>query len=202
MVKKQDKYYLGYPMTGLPNHNKDRGRMYAKLWSDEGYDIVDPGTFFTEEPYTPIARRRALSELAKCQYMIVLPEWKDHPDSFVNDEMHLARRLCMPMLYADSYKEPSPLMESVLQEAQRIVYGNRQVDYGHPCVSLNQIAQLWTGYSEARIGSTVIYLPIDVAMMMVLSKVGRILNSPHNRDHFTDIAGWAAVAARALHIDP
>ncbi len=189
-------------MTGLPNHNRDRLRMYAKFWEDEGYHVVNPGTFFEVEPGPHISRPRALQELSNCKYMIVLPEWKDHPDSFVNDEMHLAARMGMPLLYAESYKEPSPLMESVLQEAQRIVYGKRQVDYGHPCVSLNQIAQLWTGYAEARTGSAVIYLPIDVAMMMVLSKVGRTLNSPRNRDHFTDIAGWAAVAARALHIDP
>ncbi len=202
VVKKKDKHYLGYPMTGIDNHNRDRGRMYAKFWNDAGYNIVDPGTFFDVEPDKFTARRRAIEELVQCKTMIVLPEWVDWPDSFVNDEMAIAERMGLPIIAADSHKSPCPLMESVLEEAQRIVYGKRQVDYGHPCVSLNQIAQLWTGYAEARTGSTVIYLPQDVANMMILSKMGRSLNSPRNWDHPVDMAGWAGVYARALHLDP
>jgi hypothetical protein len=201
-AKKKDKYYLGAPMTGIENHNRDRLRMYQKFWEDRGYDIVNPGTFFKEEPNAPTARRRSVSELVKCQNMIVLPEWVHWPDSFVNDEMAIARRLGMSLIDGDSYDAPRPLMETVLEEAQRIVYGKRQVDYGHPSVSLNQVAQLWTGYSEAKLGSTVIYQPQDVGNMMILMKIARSINSPSEKDHYVDIAGWAAVLARGMRVDP
>lgn len=77
----------------------------------------------------------------------------------------------------------------VLQEAQRIVSGDRQTNYGKAEDSLGRIAALWSVWLCQDISDT------DVAMMMVLLKVAREKHS-HKQDNLVDICGYAALADR------
>lgn len=92
--------------------------------------------------------------------------------------------------------------QSILAEAQRLVYGQRNRHYGHPRDNFRVIAMLWTTYLKevgvAYAQSDVAPIePRHVAMMMILMKVARDVNMP-KRDNIVDIAGYAATADRLL----
>jgi Domain of unknown function (DUF6378) len=89
-------------------------------------------------------------------------------------------------------------MTTILQEAQEIIYGDREETYGRPDKNLNAIAALWTDYlfAKAKGGTEGIFIsPQDVCMMMVLMKVARQVNS-FKRDNLVDICGYAALNDR------
>ena len=83
----------------------------------------------------------------------------------------------------------SPLPEDILQEARKLIYGDRNKDYGHPKESTEKTAALWTAY----LGHTI--TPDDVCMLMILLKIVRQKNR-YKRDNLIDIAGYAGVADR------
>lgn len=82
------------------------------------------------------------------------------------------------------------MTESILQEAQRIIHGQRNKDYGHPRENFKNIADLWAAYLGWEIN------PMDVALMMVLMKVARLETGNYHRDSVTDIAGYAGTIER------
>lgn len=73
---------------------------------------------------------------------------------------------------------------SILDEAQKIVEGSRNDDYGPPERNHARIAQLWSAFLGVEIS------PRDVCAMMILVKVSRDRNAP-KRDNAVDIAGYA-----------
>ncbi|MDP7733678.1 DUF6378 domain-containing protein [Mycobacterium paragordonae] len=86
--------------------------------------------------------------------------------------------------------------ESILQEAERLINGERQESYGNATESHERIADLWTAY----LGDVTPLTAFDVVNMMVLLKVSRSkggLNSHQfQRDSYVDIAGYAALGER------
>lgn len=78
--------------------------------------------------------------------------------------------------------------EQLLDDAKKIVCGERSDQYGAVENTFSRIAQLWSGYLHKAIS------PRDVANMMVLLKVARNTHSIH-RDNWVDIAGYAACGA-------
>jgi len=86
--------------------------------------------------------------------------------------------------------------ETILQEAQRLVYGDREAAYSHPYTDFTRIASVWSGYLD---GHPI--TPSDVAQMMVLLKVCRarvdiVHGRPPKRDSLVDTAGYAECASR------
>jgi hypothetical protein len=79
--------------------------------------------------------------------------------------------------------------ESILQEAERLVNGPRQADYGTPLDNWSRTAALWSAY----LGVTV--TAEQAAMCMVLVKVAREANRP-NRDNLVDGAGYFGVVEK------
>ncbi len=80
---------------------------------------------------------------------------------------------------------PTPRQE-ILAEASRITANDRNVDYDEPERNFGRIAALFSVYLEKEIK------PHDVAVLMMLTKVARIMTSPGKRDHWVDSAGYAA----------
>lgn len=76
--------------------------------------------------------------------------------------------------------------EKLLQEAIHITTGPRNTTYGDPKDNFADIAALWNTYTDASFKST------DVALMMILVKVARLMNKPNDKDGWLDIAGYAA----------
>ncbi len=88
----------------------------------------------------------------------------------------------------------------VLLEAHKIVNGDRQQSYGNPEDTHRVIAEMWSGFMRAKISTDVIdyhamISPKDVALMMVLFKIGRELNGAGCEDNMVDAAGYIALAA-------
>lgn len=97
--------------------------------------------------------------------------------------------------YCDSEIERVvPTREKILQQALEIVTKDRNTDYGNPEDNFKVIADLWNVYLAAR-GTNARVDAKDVAAMMILMKMSRIVTSPGKEDHWVDIAGYSACGA-------
>ena len=75
---------------------------------------------------------------------------------------------------------------TVLLEAEEAVCSDRNKDYGDPEDNFDDIASLWSAYMRST------FTRADVAVLRMLVKVARMKTSPALRDHWVDIAGYAA----------
>lgn len=74
----------------------------------------------------------------------------------------------------------------ILQKAEQCVCGQREQDYGSPEDNFQTIANLWSAYKNTK------FTAMDVAMMMALLKIARIMTGTATEDSFVDLAGYAA----------
>lgn len=74
--------------------------------------------------------------------------------------------------------------KSVLLEANDLVHGDRQADYGHPLDDFTKTAAMWS----AILGTTVTAEQVGLCMCAV--KISRQANRP-KRDNLVDLAGYA-----------
>lgn len=81
-------------------------------------------------------------------------------------------------------------MPNIFQEADALIYGQRQVDYGPPEQSFANIAEFWMTWFKVRHNITISLLPDDVAVMMSLMKHARLATSIDHRDTQMDIIGY------------
>lgn len=81
---------------------------------------------------------------------------------------------------------------NVLREAENVIYGDREQTYGDPGKNLRRIAALWSAY----LGFERTLEADDVANMMILLKIARLINTPAHRDSLVDICGYAALIER------
>lgn len=73
--------------------------------------------------------------------------------------------------------------ETILDEAKRIVYGERGENYGHPFEDFSRTAQIWSAILGIKVE------PEQVALCMVGLKISREVNRP-KRDNVVDGAGY------------
>jgi hypothetical protein len=73
--------------------------------------------------------------------------------------------------------------ETILDEAKRIVYGERGENYGHPFEDFSRTAKIWSAILDIEI------TPEQVALCMVGLKISREVNRP-KRDNVVDGAGY------------
>ena len=83
---------------------------------------------------------------------------------------------------------------SVLKEANKIIYGDREQTYGKPSRNLDTIAKMWNAYLSA-VDKRDLNAK-DIAVMMILLKSARLANQPSHRDSVVDICGYAALIER------
>jgi hypothetical protein len=100
---------------------------------------------------------------------------------------------------ADCLVPQEDVPENVLQEAQRIIYGDREQTYGSPSKNLETIAQMWNAYTGALNKDTHQLNAQDVAVMMVLLKIARLANQPDHRDSLVDGVGYFALVDRIIN---
>jgi hypothetical protein len=81
---------------------------------------------------------------------------------------------------------------SLLQEAESLVNGARDQQYGDPNDDFRKTALMWNVYINAIRKERPHLLPHDVAVLMMLLKISRIAWSPDKRDNWADLAGYAA----------
>ena len=75
--------------------------------------------------------------------------------------------------------------KTILQEAQDLVYGDRQADYGTVKENFSTIAKLWSAVLGVEVS------PQQVGLCMVQVKVARQIYKP-KRDNLVDGAGYFA----------
>lgn len=84
---------------------------------------------------------------------------------------------------------------SSLEEAEKIINGERQDEYGNPEDSFKIIAGYWNVFLKARLGVERHLTPLDVANMMILFKQARKLGQKPKRDNYIDSIGYEAIGA-------
>lgn len=190
-------------MTGYALFNFPAFDYAAAQWRDAGWEVISPADltrklwrerFATEfDPANTdpaiaaggdIYRdflREDIREILSCDAVALLPGWRKSRGVAV--ELTVARAMKLQILDAQTFK-PMP-DESALEEAQRLVHGDRGADYGHPIDDYTRTGRMW---------GAILGLPdIDprlCCLMMAVVKVSREVNAP-KRDNRVDLAGYA-----------
>jgi len=86
--------------------------------------------------------------------------------------------------------------ENILQEAESVIYGDREATYGDPGRNLRAIADYWTVHLKHKYNFNGNITTDDVCQMMISLKQARLLNSPTHRDSMVDTAGYQALMER------
>ena len=86
-------------------------------------------------------------------------------------------------------------MQSILEEADAIINGERQDQYGNPEDSFQIVADFWTVYLIHKYNFEWSLDAEDIAIMMSLLKHARMLGQNSKRDNFVDAIGYLAILA-------
>ena len=89
-----------------------------------------------------------------------------------------------------------PNLGDSLDEAKRVITGERQDQYGSPEDSFSVIAGYWDVYLQNC--NTRALSALDVAHMMALFKIARCTGQAPKRDNYIDGQGYLAIAADRL----
>ena len=90
-------------------------------------------------------------------------------------------------------EDKTPTRSAILADADELVNGDRQDDYGSPAESLGRIAALWSTYLAWRPDRVAPLEPAEVALLMDLAKTARLAQSLDHRDSWVDKSGYAAI---------
>lgn len=84
------------------------------------------------------------------------------------------------------------MSRTVLEEAEELVSGSRTEDYGPPKTDFDCDAKMFNAYLYRKYTSKGLVIELDapdVAMFLVIVKIGRQANKP-KRDNLVDMAGY------------
>jgi Domain of unknown function (DUF6378) len=84
----------------------------------------------------------------------------------------------------------------LLVEADQLINGQRQADYGDKLTNFSQMAMLINGTLAHKLLPGALITPEDAALIMMQVKVSRLAKSPNHRDTILDIAGYAGCYAK------
>ena len=87
--------------------------------------------------------------------------------------------------------EPTP-RGKILREAETLITGDRNKNYGSPTENFDTTAALWNAQMGHKLKPGESFTATDVALLMVQLKMARLKTSLSNRDHYLDIAGYIA----------
>lgn len=95
---------------------------------------------------------------------------------------------------AEAEKAVGIKQETILEEAQRLVHGDRGHNYGPPSRDFSRTALIWDALFRHRMKDGEHFSPEDVGLAMVAVKMSREVNK-HKRDNLVDLAGYAETVA-------
>jgi hypothetical protein len=102
-----------------------------------------------------------------CQAILMLPGWEESQGAQI--ELEYAEKLGLPVYYYPDI--PDVGSETVLEEAQRLVYGARQKNYGHPRDDFDCAIKIFNAYIKKKYDLTVPFDATDVPMFMIAVKM-------------------------------
>ena len=178
--------YIAGPMTGLPEFNFPAFHAAADAWRANGWQVENPAESFggaTTLPYREYVAHD-MELIRACDAMAMLDGW-DGPNARGSVwEREIALMLGKKVYPACACVAPPPA-ETLLAEADRIVNGPRQRDYGHPLDDFSKTAQMWAPiFADGKVTAE------KVALAMIGVKMSRLLNTPTHHDSQVDIAGY------------
>lgn len=206
------KVYLSGPMSGRPEYNFPAFHAAAGRLRSVGFEVVSPAELDGDPPAGVIpgdstynaylARDVQIVADPTVGAVAVLDGWEESTGARL--EVTVAHRLgkmvwkfaptrsVLPVERLDKLAVErviggKPKTENVLQEADRIVGGDRGEDYGHPFHDFSRTAAMAT----ALLGQEI--RPDQVPLLMIAVKLSRQANRP-KRDNLVDIAGYARTA--------
>lgn len=90
---------------------------------------------------------------------------------------------------------------NVFEEANNIIYGDREQTYGHPSVNLSRIAEQWALYLKQKYKVEVEVTAEDVCWMMADLKKVRQMHD-EKRDNVVDAIGYIGLSQRVKENPP
>jgi hypothetical protein len=199
-----DRIYIAGPMSGYHRFNEAEFKRVAEAYRADGFTVISPveldegegvdyNAEVTPEQYRTYLLRDLVAILSNnVEAIVVLDGWRDSKGAAL--EVHVARHIGLPIYDEDGVvvKEPTkyrpPSDETILEEAQRIVGGDRQDQYGHPGDDFARTAGAINAYFGTEFRAT------DIPFLMILVKLSRIMQTPDKRDSWVDICGYAETA--------
>lgn len=169
----------GYPDLNYPEFNRLAGIIRSK-----GFRCLNPAEYPVNETWTQAdyLRRDLIALLQFCDAIAVMKGWQDSWGAKL--EVHVARELGYPILDAYTLDIHE---ESILQEAERIINGQRQREYGHPLDDFGKVTGMINSLFADKIKDP--FVADDWPLMMNCVKMSREVNHPQ-RDNMTDGAGY------------
>lgn len=192
-------YYISGPMTGYPDFNYPAFHAKAKELRDKGHMVFNPAEMFDGQHDLPREKymREDIAALLDTENIIFLDGWSKSRGAVL--EYHVAFELGLflhypinePPIADELFYHPSKSQdtETILDEAKRLVYGDRNKDYGDPSDDFENIAAKW---------SVTFGIPVTkdmVGLAMIDMKTCRHMHR-RKRDNLVDIAGYAACLER------
>jgi hypothetical protein len=191
-------FYISGPMSGLPKFNfpafmAAEKRLLALHHSNE---VTNPAKLkmpaninhLSPRDRWRIYMRRDLVAMIQnnCCSMALLPGWRKSEGA--RAEVYVGSMLGLRIFDYPSMKQCS---ETILEEAQRLVQGDRGDDYGHPADDFAQTAMMVTGllYHKLKDPINEPIRPAEVPRIMVCVKLSRQQTKP-KRDNLVDGAGY------------
>lgn len=171
--------YISQPEVGKTSEDyvKERKKIIRQIEMEYGDDVEIIGNY-VKDKWTGMDKAFFASG------------WQDDNDCIKEHDECVRRGI--EIIYGGLLERTEDKQESarekLLEEAKRIVCGDRDRQYGKPEYDFEKIAKLWECYLIYPISKG------DVAMMMILLKVARE-GEKHKHDNLVDIAGYAACAA-------
>ena len=180
--KKKQVVYISGPITGIEDNNRFAFNEAANGIRDAGYEPINPielDAFDKGEMVWSQYLRRDIPEVLRADLIAVLPGWERSKGASL--EVYIARQIGIPIVDAEKLQ---PLKgETILEEADRIVNGDRRNSYGSPAKNFGRTASIWSGILDVAI------TPEQVALCMIGLKIAREVHKP-SRDNLTDQIGY------------
>lgn len=196
------RFYLAGPMTGIHHFNFPafdeataaiRG-MGHQVWSPAEHDRLN-GFDETLNSLDDFDLKAAMAWdldviLNHVDAVALLPGWEKSKGTAV--ELAVARAVGREVwFYHDgALHSVNPIRgETILEEAQRLIFGDRNADYGHPIEDFTRTGRMW-----GAILGTPDVAPEKVGLCMVALKISRECNKA-KRDNLVDGAGYFGTVA-------
>lgn len=187
--------YVAGPMRGYEHFNFEAFDFCAYVLRTWGWDVRSPAENDREGGFDETrndlsgfsltdAMRWDLESVCWANMVVLLPGWQN--STGVGVELIAARAVGNRIVTFDpNSKTVSELIEETpIQEADRIVDGARQADYGHPIDDFTRTGRMWgaiMGVSDID--------PAVVSLCMLAVKMSREVNRP-KRDNRVDMHGY------------
>jgi hypothetical protein len=196
----QQKAYLSGPMSGYADYNFPAFNAAAAYLRGLGYGVFNPAENFggRVDYLRAVYMRADIEQLLLANFVVVLPGWERSKGASL--EVAVALELGLPVWdlvghevrAATDQATEQPGEKSVLAEAEGLVHGARNADYGHPLDDFAKTGRIW----GAILGTGDIS-PEKIGLCMIGVKLSRAtcdLDHPRpiKRDNLVDMAGYTA----------